>query len=409
MKTTYRLKVVQATQDIPKEEWNALATDETVPFVKWDWLAGLEESKSLGPNTGWHPLHITLWRGSELAAVAPLYLRTSSRGDYVFDNFWAEAAESLNRHWYPKLVGTSPVTPAEGYRFLVAPDLDSQETSHILLDAAEGLCRKNNIPGIHLLFADPQWSSILPAQGYSAWEHNHYLWENTGYADFDEFLGIFNKNQRKNIRKEYRHHLEQGLTIKFVPGEEAGKEHFAEMFNLFTITNDKHYPWDFRFINKKFFQYMEKNMRENTAFVEARRTAAPKPTILSDALTGDYLIRDREVGEIVAMAFFVRKKDRLWGRYWGTYQDVPDLHFAVCYYTPIEWAIQNGIRYFEPGTGGSHKTRRGFRTVYNSSYHKFLDPVLTRLFTQNVDDLNRYEEANRVAVNRGLPFKKEFI
>ena len=385
MRTKYQLKIHRSITTISSEDWNKLITPDTVPFLEWEWLSALEESGSVSAETGWNPLHLCLWDGKRLAAAAPLYLRTSSGGEYIFDYFWAEAAESIGRSWYPKIVGAPAATPAEGYRFLAAPGTDLDAASAALLDAAETLCRRNRIPSLNLLWVDPVWAGSLGRRGYISWEHFHYLWENRDFQSFDAYLSLFSKNQRKNIRKEYSRHTEQGISVRIIPGEESGEERYRKMFELFTITNDKFIPWDARWVNEDFFIRLGKSFGRRIAFVEARRDST---------------------GELVAMAFLVRKGARLWGRYWGAYEEVRDLHFAVCYYAPMDYCIQNRIRYFDPGAGSPHKIRRGFAAVQNRSWHKFFDPVLRRLFSDNIADVNRQEAAQLEALNAELPFKK---
>jgi predicted N-acyltransferase len=386
---TYTLKIYTSISRIAREDWNSLTTGETIPFLDWEWLAALEESGSAAPETDWSPLHFTLWDGGRLVAAAPFYLRTSSRGEYVYDYFWAEAAASLNRPWYPKLVGVVPATPAEGYRFLCAPGGDEETFTRLILSAAEEICRRNAVAGLHILFADSAWGAGLAGYGYTAWEHSRFLWENEGYAVFDDYLARFDKNQRKNIRKEYRHPGEEGVGLRVIPGGEAREEHFRRMFELFSLTNDKFVPWDARFVNEEFFSRLEKDFRKNIAFVEARR----------EGPGGD-------AGEILALAFLVRKGGSLWGRYWGAYEEVKDLHFAACYYAPIDWAIGEGIRFFDPGAGSPHKVRRGFRLVSGRSYHKFFDPALERLFKTNIAAVNDYERQLIAELNAQLPFKR---
>ncbi|MDR0642380.1 MAG: GNAT family N-acetyltransferase, partial [Treponema sp.] len=260
-KTTYKLEILRSITAVSAKNWNSLVTPETLPFLEWEWLAALEESGSIGPQAGWHPLHFCLWKGDMLAAAAPFYLKTNSDAEYVYDYFWAEAAQSLGRRWYPKLVGAPAATPAEGYRFLHAPGLDGGALTAVILEAAENICRQNGIASLNLLFADPLWAQALPPLGYIPWEHSHYIWENPGYAGFEDYLSIFSKNQRKNIRKEYRRHGEQGISIRIINGEDAGEEQFRRMFELFTITNDKFAPWDARWVNEDFFLRLEKTYR----------------------------------------------------------------------------------------------------------------------------------------------------
>jgi predicted N-acyltransferase len=297
---------------------------------------------------------------------------------------WAEAAFSLKRPWYPKMIGAPAVTPAEGYCFLSRAGVDSAALTATLLNEAEKLCRQNKIPSLNLLWVDPEWAKILPALGYTAWDHSYYLWENSAFETFDDYLSLFSKNQRKNIRKEYTRHIEQGISIRIIPGEEAEEDHYRRMFELFTITNDKFIPWDARWVNEDFFMRLAKSCKGITAFVEARREST---------------------GETLAMAFLVRKGDRIWGRYWGAYEEIRDLHFAVCYYAPMDWCIQNHVRYFDPGAGSSHKIRRGFKVMLTQSWHKFFDPVLDRLFKDNIKSINQREALRLEAMNAELPYK----
>jgi predicted N-acyltransferase len=384
VKKNYTLKLVRSISEIPRDDWNSLTTDRTIPFLDWDWLAALEQSGSASSQTQWLPLHLTLWDGERLVAAAPFYLRTSSRGEYVYDYFWAEAAASMGRPWYPKLVGAVPATPAEGYRFLHAADTELAPVTRIFLSAAEDICRQGRIAGLHILFADPLWGESLAAFGYTAWEHSRFLWENENYGSFDDYLARFDKNQRKNIRRECRRPDGQGVRVRVLPGEEAGEEHFRRMFELFSLTNDKFTPWDARYVNEDFFLRLERDFRRHIAFVEARRAGADRP---------------------LALAFLIRKGENLWGRYWGAYEEIKDLHFSACYYAPIDWAIKEGVRFFDPGAGSPHKIRRGFRLVSGKSWHKFFDPDLESLFKNNIGAVNEYERQTIEELNAQLPFK----
>jgi hypothetical protein len=389
------IDIARRMADIPREEWNALIGPDTIPFLEWEWLASLEGSGSISPETGWYPLHLTLRDGGRLVGAAPLYLRTHSMGDFVFDGMWAEAAAAMKRPYYPKLVGVVPVTPAAGYRFLAAPDAGPGVVTAYLLAAAEGLCRTNKISGLHLLFADPAWAALLPPEDYLGWKHHHYLWENSGFSNFDDYLAGFTKNQRKNIRKEYARPGKQDVDVRIIPARDASEDSFRRMFELYSITNDKFIPWDARYVNEDFFLLLGKNYRDRIYFVEARHGTGG-PAALEDAAPED----------LIALAFLVRKGDRLWGRYWGAYEDVRDLHFTACYYLPIDWAIREGIKTFDPGAGSPHKIRRGFRAVENRSYHRFFDHALERLFRDNIDEVNRYETAAMDELNAGLPLKR---
>jgi predicted N-acyltransferase len=254
----------------------------------------------------------------------------------------------------------------------------------MILDAAETLCRKNKIAGIHILFPDPEWAEGLSSSDFVAWKHHHYEWDNPGFGGFQDYLAGFSKNQRKNIRRERMRPGEQDVEVRIIPGPRAKPEHFARMFDLYTITNDKFAPYDARYVNEKFFSLLEKNYRDRLLFVEAARG-----------------------GEVLAQALLVEKNSGLWGRYWGAYEDVRDLHFEACYYAPIEHAIRQKISLFDPGAGSPHKIRRGFLAKPDFSYHRLFDPALDGLFRTNIDMVNRYEDETIEELNGESPLKRD--
>jgi predicted N-acyltransferase len=388
----YTVKLASSISEFTAREWNDLVTEETIPFLEWEWIAALEESGSAAPASGWQPFHLSLWDRDKLLAAAPLYVKYHSDGEFVWDYFWAEAASSLGRLWYPKLVGTVPATPAEGYRFLAAEDGNEAALNTALLDTAEFICRANGITALHLLFCDPAWAdAFLLERAYSGWKHSRFAWENTAptggvYTDFKDYLSYLNKNQRKNIRKEYHRHEEQNISLKMVEGSDADPAYFSQIYRLYSITNNKFIPWDARWVNEDFFRRIGENFRSRTIFSAACREESGRE-------------------ELLAMAMLFRKSGRIWGRYWGAYEDVKDLHFSVCYYAPMDYCITQNIAYFDPGIGSPHKIHRGFRASFDHSYHKFFDPALEVLFKTNIEPINRYEETAIDDLNAALPFK----
>jgi predicted N-acyltransferase len=376
----YELYLASSITEFSADEWNALAGEEVIPFLEWEWLEALETSGSISPGTGWYPFHLALRKGGTLVAAAPLYVKNHSDGEFIWDYFWAEAAGALDRPWYPKLVGAVPATPALGYCFLCAPGEDA--SSGILLDAVNELCRANDIRGIHFLFTNPLWArDNMVSRGYSGWEHSRFEWTNDGYASFGDYLLSFTKNQRKNIRKEYERPAKEGIITGIVENPPAF--YFSLMYDLYRITNDKFIPWDARWVNEAFFLRLAQTFSRRIVFSQARYSGQ----------------------EPFALAMMIRKGKKIWGRYWGTYQDVKDLHFALCYYIPIDYCIREGIVSFDPGIGSPHKIRRGFRACFDTSYHHFFDPALDRFFGSNVATVNQHEQNNIALLNSRLPFK----
>ncbi|MCX7788083.1 MAG: GNAT family N-acetyltransferase [Spirochaetes bacterium] len=383
MNTKLRVGIHSTALEIPTEQWNALVKEEDIPFLEWEWFAALEGSKSICPETGWQPCHISLWDGANLAALAPLYIKNHSWGEFVFDYFWAEAAQMLRRSYYPKLVGVIPATPVVGYRFLTASEYDPLEMQSILLEIAEHLCRSQGIHGIHFLFAEPSWGETLPKMRFIPWKHHHYLWKNQGFKDFSQYLSIFTKYQRKNIRKERKEVADAGIQIRVVAAKDADQNLFQHMFRLYTRTNDKFAPYDARYVNEEFFLTLHETFRHRILFVQAYGS----------------------VDSPIALAFLVQKGTSLWGRYWGTYQEIKDLHFDVCYYTPIQYAIERGIRTIDAGAGSPHKVRRGFLAHPHYSYHWLMDPLMDQVFRMNIDKVNQMEEETIQEMNRSSPLK----
>ena len=378
------LRWVQSIDEVPRADWNELVGPDDVPFLEWEWLHALEASGSISPRHGWYPVHATVWSGGRLAAAAPFYLKTHSWGEFVFDHVWQDVAARLKSPYFPKLVGVIPATPAEGYRFLIAPGEDEAGLTEAIVDAARRLAEKSKAHGLHFLFTAPEWRGRLESAGHKAWRHQHFTWLNEGYSSFDDYLARFDKNQRRNIRRERDSMRDQDLSLEVIEGQDAGEELFERMFDYYSLTNDKFVPYDARFVNREFFLSLAREHRPRLAFVSARRPGAGHPT---------------------ALAFLVRKGGRLWGRYWGTESELHDLHFNACYYTPIEWCIAQGIRSFDPGAGSHHKVRRGFRSASNMSYHLFFDQRLQRVYEDNIQTINDYEQEGIDELNAALPFK----
>ncbi len=385
MNRTLKMELHTSVLDIQPEAWNLLVKPEDPPFLEWEWFAALEGSGSIGPETGWQPCHLTLWDKERLLAIAPFYIKSHSGGEFVYDYFWAEAAEMLNRSYYPKMVGVIPATPVVGYRFLVAEGHDPIEIQRTFLDLAESICNTYRIHGIHILFPEPNWAQTLTEIGFSKWKHNHYQWENPGYRDFSDYLQSFNKNQRKNIRKERMEVQRAGIRTRIVPASEGGEAYFRHMFDLYNRTNDKFAPYDARYVNEDFFLKLNESFAHRIFFVEAAYSDQPDDPL--------------------ALAFLVKKGNTIWGRYWGTYEDIKDLHFEVCYYAPIQWAIENHIRFFDPGAGSPHKVRRGFWALPHFSYHRLLDPLLDQVFRANIDTANQFEDKTIEELNSVSPLK----
>jgi uncharacterized protein len=385
----YRLSWINRIADVPQPAWDELALALKTPFLQWAWLHNMETSGSTTAKTGWLPNHLTVWRGQQLIAFAPLYVKGHSYGEFIFDHQWADLADRLGIAYYPKMLGMSPFTPAEGYRFLIAPGEDEDEITAMMVAAIDQFCLRNQISGCNFLYVDPDWRSRLEPLGFHSWMHHSYIWQNQGFQDFDHYLQSFNANQRRNIKRERKAVANAGLTFRALTGEAISPAMLDLMYRFYGDTCDKFGWWGSKYLTPQFFAQLHDSFREHVVLFAAFGAA--------------------DAQQPIGMSFCLRKGDRLYGRYWGAFEDIDCLHFEACYYAPIEWGIQNGIQLFDPGAGGQHKKRRGFPATVNYSLHRFYPPRLAQIFTSYINQINDMEQQEIAAINQELPFKQEPI
>jgi predicted N-acyltransferase len=385
-KTQYSFKWINKMTEVPKDQWDAFAQPLKTPFFEWDWLNNMETSGSATGRAGWLPQHLTVWRDGQLIAAAPLYMKSHSYGEFVFDHQWADVAFRLGVEYYPKLLGMSPFTPAEGYRFLIAPGEDEDRLTGMMVKEIDLFCDRHNISGCNFLYVDPEWRPVIERHGFRGWLHHSYIWENHGYQTFDDYLAAFNANQRRNIKRERKAVGKAGLEVRTVTGDEIPKALFSQMYHFYENTCDKFGWWGSKYLTKRFFEQLHHDFRHRVVFVAAYSE-----------------LDDRSP---VGMSFCLTKGDRLYGRYWGSTQEIDCLHFDACYYTPIEWGIANGINLFDPGAGGRHKKRRGFPARPNYSMHRFYNNKLSQIFASYIDRVNQMEQLEMDRINEDLPYSK---
>ena len=374
----------RATAELPQEAWDSLLGDHAAaPFYRWRWLHRLEASGSIVPREGWQPCHLGLWRGGELVAAAPLYLKGHSYGEFVFDQSFAQLAGQLGLRYFPKLVGMSPLSPVEGYRFLIAPGENEAAITALLLELIDAFCRQNGLLSCNFLYVDPRWRPLAEAAGCSAWINQQGCWSNPGFGDFEAYLAGFNANQRRNVRRERAAVAAAGLTVTPVVGAEIAPSLLERMHHFYAQHCARWGPWGSKYLTQSFFQ----------AAAELR-----PDLVLFSAHRGD-------PADPVAMSLCVHDDEGLWGRYWGSDVDLENLHFEVCYYAPIAWAIERGIRRFDPGAGGSHKRRRGFLAEPRVSLHRWSDPRFAAILGRWLPEANGAQLEEIEAVNAELPFR----
>jgi uncharacterized protein len=373
--------------EVPQAEWDALAMPLKTPFLEWEWLNNMETSGSTTARTGWLPNHLTIWRDRHLIAAAPLYLKGHSQGEFVFDHQWADLASRMGIEYYPKMLGMSPFTPAEGYRFLIALGENEDEITALMIDAIDRFCIQNKISGCNFLYVDPEWRSVMERHGFSSWMHHSYIWSNQNFQGFDDYLGAFNANQRRNIKRERKAVEKAGLIIKPLTGEQLSTELLSQVYDFYCDTCDKFGWWGSKYLTRQFFEQLYPNYSHRVVMFAVYGAEDPQAP--------------------VGMSFCLTKDTNLYGRYWGAFQDFENLHFDTCYYTPIEWAIAHNIQTFDPGAGGQHKKRRGFPATQNYSLHRFYNPRFSEILRTYIGEVNVMEQQQIEAMNANIPFKQE--
>jgi predicted N-acyltransferase len=374
-----------ALAELPEEHWQALTAASGLPFYSWRWLTALETSGSVAPREGWQPLHLALWRGERPVAVAPLYLKGHSYGEFVFDQSFAQLAGQLGLRYYPKLLGMSPVSPVVGYRFHIAAGEDEAALTALMLELIDAFCAEHQILSCNFLYVDPAWQPLAEAAGCATWLNQQSLWSNHGYADFNAYLQSFNANQRRNIKRERRAVADAGLTVTPLAGDDLPPALVRRMHHFYAQHCSRWGPWGSKYLSEDFFEQLadDPQLRRHLVLFSAHRGDPREP---------------------VAMSLCVYTDTMLWGRYWGSDEEVDNLHFEVCYYAPIDWAISRGIQQFDPGAGGSHKRRRGFVARPHASLHRWRHPRFEAIVRRWLPEANAQQLEEIEAINAELPF-----
>jgi hypothetical protein len=352
--------------EIGRAAWDACAAPLGDPFVSFDFLDALEESGSVAPRAGWGPRHLSVrGPGGEIDAVMPLYLKSHSRGEYVFDWAWAEAYERAGGQYYPKLLSACPFTPVTGSRLIVRPGADQETMRRTLLGGAMTLCERHGASSLHITFPKEDEWRWLTAQGLLPRRDQQYHWHNQGYGSFDDFLAALSANHRKSIRRE-RRDAQAEVEIVALTGDSLTEAHWDAFFDFYMDTGAR--KWGDPYLNRRFFSLLSARMADRILLLLARRD-----------------------GRWVAGALNMIGADTLYGRYWGATEHVPFLHFELCYYQAIEQAIALGLSRVEAGAQGQHKIARGYLPSPVYSAHFIADPALR-------EPVARYLDQERSAV-----------
>jgi predicted N-acyltransferase len=401
------LEAVSSVSQIPAEDWDACANPAAPPdrpgaqafpaaagrpaagssaaynpFVSHAFFSAVEASGSASPRTGWGARHLVARLDGEIAGIVPCYLKSHSQGEYVFDRGWADAYQRAGGQYYPKLQAAVPFTPVTGPRLLIRDGTDRERIASALASGLVGLCDATEASSVHVTFArEAEWK-LLAAHGFLQRTDQQFHWHNQDYGSFDDFLATLNSRHRKAIKRERRDALASGITIHALNGSDITEDAWDAFFDFYMETGSR--KWGRPYLTRAFFSLIGETMARDVLLVMARRE-----------------------GRWIAGAINFIGSDTLFGRNWGAIEHHPFLHFEVCYYQAIDFAIQRGLKTVEAGAQGEHKIARGYLPQTTFSAHYIADPALRRA----VADYLRHERAYVAEAARELtdaaPFRKD--
>ena len=389
-----RIRVIPAITEIAAHAWDACAnpaganeassqTPPVDPFISHAFLSALELSRSATTKTGWQPQHLVL-EGADgmIAGVVPCYLKSHSLGEYVFDHGWAEAYERAGGRYYPKLQVAVPFTPVTGRRLLVRPGPNASLAEAALTDGLVELARLRHASSVHMTFlTEAEWR-IAAEHGFLQRTDQQFHWENSGYATFDDFLAALSARKRKTIRRERREAIEPGIDIAWLTGTDLTETVWDAFFAFYMETGSR--KWGRPYLTREFFSRIGQSMADSIVLVTAKRG-----------------------GRIIAGALNFKGSDTLFGRHWGAIEHHACLHFELCYYQAIEYAIAHKLPRVEAGAQGEHKLARGYLPTTTYSAHYIADRGLRRAVADYLRHERAYVEAAARELAEASPFRKD--
>ncbi|TDI65137.1 MAG: N-acetyltransferase [Alphaproteobacteria bacterium] len=388
---TLTVEAVTRIADIAAVTWDACAnpaaadlTDNTEinPFIGHAFLNALEQSGSVTAETGWAPHHLVMKDdGDRVVGVVPLYVKSHSQGEYVFDHGWADAYQRAGGQYYPKLLGSVPFTPATGRRLLAHPGADRQMIEQHLARAMIKVTERLGVSSLHLTFLPQSQWDLLGQEGFLQRTDQQYHWLNEGYRTFDEFLSNLASRKRKNLRKERAAALRDGIDIEWVTGSDIREDHWDAFFRFYIETGFR--KWGQPYLTRPFFSLVGETMSDQILLVMCKRD-----------------------GQYIAGALNFIGSETLFGRYWGCVATYPFLHFEVCYYQAIDFAIDKGLKRVEAGAQGPHKIARGYVPRPTYSAHYIPDPAFRDAVERYLQSERRHVEQHIEMLNEHTPFRR---
>lgn len=372
--------MLERIADVPAAGWDACAGDDN-PFLSHAFLAALEDSRSVVPETGWLPRHVVVEDADgTVVGAAPTYVKGHSYGEYVFDHGWADAYERAGGRYYPKLLVAVPFTPVPGRRLLLHPDAD-RSVQDLLVETLVDVARQAGLSSVHVNFATREECLHLGESGFLLRIGQQFHWDNAGYSGFEDFLATLSSRKRKQLRKERQAALAAGIEVRALTGAEITPRHWNAFYRFYLATADK--KWGNAYLEKDFFIRLGRTMGDRVVLVVAEQDGQP-----------------------IAGALNLRGADTLYGRNWGTLDDRPFLHFECCYYQAIDYAIAHGLSRVEAGAQGMHKIQRGYLPVPTYSAHWIADPALRNAVAHFLERERPAMEAEMAALARHSPYRR---
>lgn len=376
------IQLIHSIHQISRSEWASINTTD-YPFMRYEFLAALEDSQSIGGKTGWQSAHLVIYDNQQLIAFMPGYFKSHSYGEYVFDWSWADAYQRHSRQYYPKWINAIPFTPCSGPRILIAEDYDLQSIVQKICEFLNKSCEDYQLSGWHCLFPEADLHQAFLSQSIPERLGCQFHWFNADYKYFDDFLSKLNSRKRKTIKKERQSVVDQGIYFQHKSGSDLTQQDAQAFYQLYRNTYYKR-SGHAGYLTQTFFEKIFTDMADQL--------------LLVDALNAD--------NKLIAASLFVKDSQTLYGRYWGCHEEYPMLHFETCYYQGIDYAIQHQLQRFDGGAQGEHKIPRGFQPKLTWSHHWIHDQnfrqAIQHFLIEEAEAVNAYaEEAKEL-----LPFKK---
>ena len=373
------VKILHSIDEIDESTWNdcAKASPPYNPFLNHKFLIALEKSNSVSPETGWQPFHLKVEKNNELIGVVPMYLKSHSQGEYVFDYGWADAWQRAGGRYYPKLQSSIPFTPATGPRLLALNP--NEKNINILLDACIGVAQKTQVSSMHMTFMPKNQWDYANQSGFLSRIDQQFHWHNAGYQDFDQFLSDLASKKRKNLKRERRDALANDITIEWATGDLLKEQHWDAFYHFYVDTGAR--KWGTPYLTREFFSLIGQTMPEDILLILAKRE-----------------------DKYIAGALNFIGGDTLFGRNWGCIEDHRFLHFEVCYYQAIDFAIKHNLKKVEAGAQGSHKVARGYLPQATYSAHWISDPNFKDAVRRFLDEERQHVADDIAYIEHRSPF-----